>query len=945
MSVLGSRCKVTAALFALAAFALVAPLVASAMPPSPDLLQHAKTDPALQRSIDEYLTATKPAGLEEPTTSLDLAKLGTRWLSAASGSKTALSGLYAASGAGTYRQLVLLVDFSDKPAVVAPSFFDDLIFKDVVGPSSVRGYYREVSAGALDIQPIAADLPSARGWLRMPQPYAYYCPAGSEGTGSYPNNTQKLAEDALAAAEVTGVDFSNYDNDHDGYVDGVVLVHSGHGQEKGGTTADIWSHKWNVRTSKVYDGVRTDVYTTEPEYWYTARDMTTGVYCHELAHAFGLPDLYDTDGSSAGIGTWSLMSYGSWNGVNGATPARPDAFSMTKLGFVTATQLTAATTVTIRSATSSSAGDLYRIEKSGATGGRQYFLIENRQKTGTDAGLSGSGILVWHVDENVGGNSDESHFMVDLEEAHGGTQHLVAKRNYGDGADPFPGTGGKKTFSSLADPGSTYYDGSGRVAISGISANSAAMTALVTPDEQAPDTTAPITVSDAQAAYNTLALITLSASDAGWGLASTNWTLDGVAGSGTKVSTSKFGSHTLLYWSTDLAGNIEAAKTATFFVRDVTLPVVASNGRPAYTGSASVHVTASDNANGSGLASIAMKSDNAAEVTVVSASADARFDEPGQHTLAFSALDNAGNRSATSTVTFTIAAIVPIAPSPVASATEVFGGDVTVTWEPVANAVGYEYELDGATSAQALTGTTVVVTGLVEGENVVRVRALNAYGDPSAWSEPMVVVRRTVVGSLTASSTVSVARSGADAVLTVLVNDGAGVGIAGQHLALQYSEDGATWSDLTSLTTDASGIATYAYKPSTGAWVRSVLDADARHDAITSTSVKVLAAPSLGRPATSSSVRHGRAFTISGYLKPRHSSGAHNVTIKLYRYRSGKWSYYKTVRTTNSNYRGYTKYSVRTSVPTAGSWRAYACYAGTSSFAPFTTAYTRFTAK
>ena len=37
-----------------------------------------------------------------------------------------------------------------------------------------------------------------------------------------------------------------------------------------------------------------------------------GVYCHEIGHTFfGLPDLYDLDGSSYGVGNWSLMSYGS----------------------------------------------------------------------------------------------------------------------------------------------------------------------------------------------------------------------------------------------------------------------------------------------------------------------------------------------------------------------------------------------------------------------------------------------------------------------------------------------------------------------------------------------------------------------------------------------------------------------------------------------------------
>ncbi len=48
--------------------------------------------------------------------------------------------------------------------------------------------------------------------------------------------------------------------------------------------------------------------------------MTHGVYVHEFGHAFGLPDLYDVDYSSKGVGHWSLMSGGSWNGNLGRYP-------------------------------------------------------------------------------------------------------------------------------------------------------------------------------------------------------------------------------------------------------------------------------------------------------------------------------------------------------------------------------------------------------------------------------------------------------------------------------------------------------------------------------------------------------------------------------------------------------------------------------------------------
>ena len=60
------------------------------------------------------------------------------------------------------------------------------------------------------------------------------------------------------------------------------------------------------------------------------------IVLHEFGHALGLPDLYDTDYSSSGIGNWGVMSGGSWGG-NGSSPWYPVHFSAwckTTLGWV-----------------------------------------------------------------------------------------------------------------------------------------------------------------------------------------------------------------------------------------------------------------------------------------------------------------------------------------------------------------------------------------------------------------------------------------------------------------------------------------------------------------------------------------------------------------------------------------------------------------------------------
>ena len=222
---------------------------------------------------------------------------------------------------GNFKALVLLVDFSDKTSQVTAGYFDTLVFVDQ--PSTVRNYYKEVSYQKLDI--ITLDLPSSLGWYTDPETYAYYVD-GQYGWGDYPQNAQKLVEDLVVIADPY-VDFSQYDNDSDGSVDALMVVHAGSGAELTGNPNDIWSHTWGLNDPQFVDGVWVYSYSMEPEYYqYPWGDMTPGIFCHELGHTFGLPDLYDYDYDSRGIGDWSLMAFGSWNGPLGGSPAHPDAY-------------------------------------------------------------------------------------------------------------------------------------------------------------------------------------------------------------------------------------------------------------------------------------------------------------------------------------------------------------------------------------------------------------------------------------------------------------------------------------------------------------------------------------------------------------------------------------------------------------------------------------------
>lgn len=353
------------------------------------------------------------------------------------------------------RAAVILVDFSDNPADTInypPSYYEKLIFSVGEHPTgSLRDYFLENSNGKLDVTGIVTS------WLRMPLPYSYYV-AGKRGLGPYPYNAQKLAADAVVAADWE-VNFSNLDNDgpdgvpdsgdDDGYVDALFIVHAGPGYETTLDTMNIHSHQWVLINEQIVDGVRVWPYSME------AQDSRTGVFCHEFGHVLGLPDLYDRDYGSLGLGGWSLMAYGGWNGL-GMRPGHLDAWSKVRAGFMNPV-------IPVNNVAGVSFPPIERepvVYKlwNGGTGDREYFLIERREKIGFDEGLPGHGLLIYHVDEDVGNNDNAWHYKVALEQADG-LWHLENRVNLGDDADPYPGSLSKTIFGYETVPGSLGYNG------------------------------------------------------------------------------------------------------------------------------------------------------------------------------------------------------------------------------------------------------------------------------------------------------------------------------------------------------------------------------------------------------------------------------------------------------------------------------------------------------
>lgn len=430
--------------------------VSLAVPPSDEVIQKLKDEGKYEQYL-ETMADARSRGVDAPTLNKD---------------GFARSSFATAT---TLKTLVILIDFPDKLytsglTAATQADFQDLLFSEgVLSTGSMREFYIENSGGEFLM---AGDV---AGWYTAANDASYYtnfCD-GSHGMGAYPNNAQALVQEALALAD-PDVDFAEYDNDNDGYVEGVFVVHAGTGYEESGSDCEIHSHKWSISAVQ-YDGVWISTYSIEPEESPSSGGIIPiGVFCHEFGHVLGLPDLYDTDYTSSGAGRWAVMAGGSYNNQS-RTPAQFCAWSKYQLGWAEPT-IVDSNMVDVEIPAAATTSTVFRIWKQGQVTS-QYFLVENKYKTGFDSYLPGEGLLIWHVDDAVSGNQNDWHPNVFLEQADGRFD-LQNDNNRGDNGDSYPGSSNVREFNDETVPDSRdYSDNSTQVAVWNISNADSVMTA------------------------------------------------------------------------------------------------------------------------------------------------------------------------------------------------------------------------------------------------------------------------------------------------------------------------------------------------------------------------------------------------------------------------------------------------------------------------------------
>jgi len=243
---------------------------------------------------------------------------------------------------------------TDNTTIWAPdfsqSYYENLLFSEAPGASSMRNFYIENSSGRYAVNGDVTD------WVQVPFNEANYGANYCGGivcarTWLFVRDAVNAWYNAQVAAGMTNDQINaylkkfdtwdRYDSNGDGtftgeqdhYIDHFQAIHAGVGEETGGGaqgTDAIWSHRWyafynNIGLDGPPDAKLGGIRIGNSDYWigdYTIEPENggVGVFSHEFGHDLGLPDEYDTSGNTGGAenstGFWTTWSSGSY-GNNG----------------------------------------------------------------------------------------------------------------------------------------------------------------------------------------------------------------------------------------------------------------------------------------------------------------------------------------------------------------------------------------------------------------------------------------------------------------------------------------------------------------------------------------------------------------------------------------------------------------------------------------------------
>ncbi|QBG37337.1 M6 family metalloprotease domain-containing protein [Litorilituus sediminis] len=274
----------------------------------------------------------------------------------------------------------------------------------------------------------------------------------------------------------------------------IAFIYQGNGEHQAvGSSNDIWAHKYSLYyLEQEGDGngkyETDDTCPADPRQnmvindYFVAPELNTaggrahvGTFAHEFGHVFGLPDLYDTNGSTdgytAGAGDWSLMASGSKTGANrdGESPAHISAWGKYMLGWIDPVKVNGTNLSGFELNESVNHAEAILFEN--PANRDEYFIVENKNQRGFDAYSPGRGLLVWHIDDALAAPGDNFQTQSgvntvacdlgfqDCSRNHNGVA-VVSADYYFDMEDDLNDGDEHDTFGSDGDGGSSEYGSS-----------------------------------------------------------------------------------------------------------------------------------------------------------------------------------------------------------------------------------------------------------------------------------------------------------------------------------------------------------------------------------------------------------------------------------------------------------------------------------------------------
>lgn len=300
---------------------------------------------------------------------------------------------------GQRHGLIILVNFADSKFNTSKFGPTQTLYSRIANEAnygennfkgSISDYFKAQSGGQFLLDFDVA------GPVTLPNGYSYY---GQNDDDGYDKRPTKMVREACQAVDGS-VDFSKYDWDGDGEVEEVFVVYAGNGEHDTTNQPNlIWPHMDNLANydeELTLDGVTINTYACASELNSDKTLSGIGTFCHEFSHCMGFPDMYDTasDGNNFGMGSWDLMDYGSYNG-DGYVPAGYSGYEKMVCGWTTPIELDKPMTVNGMERLADM-GQTYIIYNKGNR--NEYYILENRQQSGFDKYLPGSGLLIERVD-------------------------------------------------------------------------------------------------------------------------------------------------------------------------------------------------------------------------------------------------------------------------------------------------------------------------------------------------------------------------------------------------------------------------------------------------------------------------------------------------------------------------------------------------------------------